>query len=62
MRRAALSIIVDRVANVRDRKCVDDLKRLMMMAENDPDPTIRIYIPQQLALVPPFCTQNKYFG
>lgn len=59
MRKAALNIIVDRIANVRDRRSVDDLKRLMMMSENDSDPTIRIFIPYQLAVTPPFTTLNK---
>ncbi|CAI4227145.1 unnamed protein product [Auanema sp. JU1783] len=59
MRIAALTIIVDRIANVKEKSVHDDLEKILSMAERDHDPAVRIFIPYQLTQVPPFRTSNN---
>ncbi|PAV72479.1 hypothetical protein WR25_05892 [Diploscapter pachys] len=60
MRKAAISIIADRITSVRDQTCAHDLMKLYDLAQTDSDPTIRYLIPSLLAHNPPFATYNNY--
>ncbi|CAJ0930979.1 unnamed protein product, partial [Mesorhabditis belari] len=58
VRKAALWILVQRLPNCREISIIDDFNRLLTMAEEDPEPSIRVHIPTLLVATPPFTADN----